>query len=248
VSLVVPKPARSTQPVGERELSSGDAGSAVVPIGLASQTIASPPRRARRASADRIRGQCHCDIGLAVVFSPLRRAPASARSPDRPFLVGAGRASSTPTQPGDATHQAAPQCKQSFTVGGGPPVRACNRQLHVDGARRRGSGGPAYHRYCNASSGLAVALSATSRAAGVCTLSGSTLRSSARHMHDRRQPVRERSYQPAPQVQQVVRGSARDADDRLQPRRAPARSPGRPGYTVAPPRARPDGCVLAVGG
>jgi hypothetical protein len=176
-------------------------------IGLATQTIgftSTPPSPAGVGDPDYAVGAT-ATSGLAVVFSA---DPASAGicsvSGSSVSFVGAGTCIINANQPGDATHQAAPQVQQSFTVGGGPPVPSV-QSINFTSAAPAGAvaGGSTYTVTATASSGLAVALSADGTSAGVCTLSGSTVSfvGSGTCTIDANQSGNA-SYQAAPQAQQ----------------------------------------------
>jgi hypothetical protein len=176
-------------------------------VGLAAQTIgftSMPPSPAGVGDPD-YAVAASASSGLAVAFSA---DPASAGictvSGSSVSLVGAGTCIIDANQPGDATHQAAPQVQQSFTVGGGPPAPSV-QSISFTSTAPAGAvvGGSAYTVTATASSGLAVAFSVEAASAGVCTVSGSTVSfvGSGTCTIDANQPGNA-SYQAAPQVQQ----------------------------------------------
>ena len=143
--------------------------------------------------------------GLAVVFTAdAASAGICSVSGASVSLVGAGTCIVNANQPGDATHQAAPQVQQSFTVGGGPPV-ASVQSISFTSTAPAGAvaGGSTYTVVATASSGLAVTFSADASSAGVCTVSGSTVSfvGAGTCVIDANQSGNA-SYQPAPQAQQ----------------------------------------------
>jgi hypothetical protein len=176
-------------------------------VGVATQTIgftSTPPSPAGVGDPDYVVAAT-ATSGLAVVFSAdPTSAGVCAVSGSSVSLVGAGTCTVNADQPGDATHQAAPQVQQSFTVGAGPPAPSV-QSISFTSTAPSGAlvGGPTYTVTATASSGLAVVLSAEPASAGVCTISGSTVSfvGAGTCTIDANQPGNG-SYQPAPQVQQ----------------------------------------------
>jgi hypothetical protein len=176
-------------------------------VGLGAQTIgftSTPPSPAGVGDPDYVVG-ANATSGLAVVFSAdASSAGVCAVSGSSVALVGAGTCTIDANQPGDATHQAAPQVQQSFTVGPGAPapsVQSINFTSTTPGGAT--AGGSTYSVSATASSGLPVAFSADASSAGICTVSGSTVSfvGMGTCTIDANQPGNG-SYQAAPQVQQ----------------------------------------------
>ena len=118
-------------------------------VGVASSTqsitfTSSRPPAARRRHLRRDRdgrgvgqpGHLHHRSVLDVRVQPAASRATSSRSPGQP-----GPASSTPTRPGNASYDAAPQVQQTVTV----PEPAQSDHLHLDAARRC-DGGRHLHR------------------------------------------------------------------------------------------------------
>jgi hypothetical protein len=148
-------------------------------VGLGAQTISftsTPPSPAGVGDPDYAVG-ANATSGLAVVFSAdASSAGVCTVSGSSVALVGAGTCTIDADQPGDATHTAAPQVQQSFTVGPGAPAPSV-QSINFTSSAPSGAtaGGSTYSVSATSSSGLPVAFSADASSAGVCTLSGSTV-------------------------------------------------------------------------
>jgi hypothetical protein len=148
-------------------------------VGFGAQTISftsTPPSPAAVGGPDYAVG-ANATSGLAVVFSADgSSAGVCTVSGSSVSLVGAGTCTVNADQPGDATHQAAPQVQQSFTVGPGAPAPSV-QSINFTSTPPAGAtaGGSTYAVSATASSGLAVAFSADASSAGICTVSGSTV-------------------------------------------------------------------------
>jgi len=178
-------------------------------VGFGAQTISftsTPPSPAGVGDPDYVVG-ANATSGLAVVFSAdASSAGICTVSGSSVSLVGVGTCTIDANQPGDATHQAAPQVQQTFTVGPGAPapsVQSINFSSTAPGGAT--AGGSTYSVSATASSGLPVAFSADASSAGICTMSGSTVSfvSSGTCTIDANQSGNG-SYLAAPQVQQSV--------------------------------------------
>ncbi len=175
-------------------------------VGFGAQTISftsTPPSPAGVGDPDYVVG-ANATSGLAVVFSAdASSAGVCTVSGSSVSLVGAGTCTIDANQPGDATHQAAPQVQQSFTVAGAPApsVQSINFTSTLPAGAK--AGGSAYAVSATASSGLSVSFSADASSAGVCTVSGSSvsLLGAGTCTIDADQPG-DASYLAAPQVQQ----------------------------------------------
>ena len=148
-------------------------------VGLASQTISftSTPPGGAVAGGAAYTVTATASSGLAVAFTlSAGSAGVCTISGASVSFVGAGTCTINANQAGDATHQAAPQAQQSFTVAGSPPPKS-SQSISFTSAAPAGAvaGGPTYTVTATASSGLAVAFSAAGSSAGVCTVSGSTV-------------------------------------------------------------------------
>ena len=142
--------------------------------------------------------------GLPVAFSA---NPSSASvctvSGSTVSLTGAGTCTVDADQPGDATHEPAPQVQQSFTIGG-PPAPSV-QSISFTSSPPSGAivGGAAYTVSASASSGLSVTFSAAPASGGVCTVSGSTVSLvGVGTCTVRADQAGNASYQAAPQVSQ----------------------------------------------
>ena len=176
-------------------------------VGIGAQTISFtsvPPSPAAVGDPDYVVG-ANATSGLAVVFSAdASSAGICTVSGSSVSLDGAGTCTIDADQPGDATHQAAPQVQQSFTVGGGAPAPSVQSVSFTSTAPAGAlAGGSGYTVSATASSGLAVAFSADAASAGVCTVSGTTVSfvGAGTCTIDANQSGNA-SYQAAPQVQQ----------------------------------------------
>ena len=89
-------------------------------------------------------------------------------------FVGVGTCTVDADQAGNATYAGAPQVQQSFSVGG-PPTKSVQSINFTSSAPAGAVVGGAYTVAASASSGLPVGFSADPSAAGVCTVSGSTV-------------------------------------------------------------------------
>ena len=148
-------------------------------MGLASQTISftsTPPAGAVAGGAG-YTVTATASSGLAVAFTlSAGSAGVCTISGASVSFVGGGTCTINANQAGDATHQAAPQAQQSFTVAGSPPPKSSQSISFTSSAPAgAAAGGPTYTVTAAASSGLAVAFSAAGSSAGVCTVSGSTV-------------------------------------------------------------------------
>ena len=175
-------------------------------VGFGAQTISftsTPPSPAGVGDPDYVVG-ANATSGLAVVFSAdASSAGVCTVSGSSVSLVGAGTCTIDADQPGDATHQAAPQVEQTFTVAGppAPSVQSINFTSTAPAGAK--AGGSAYAVSATASSGLPVSFSADPSSAGICTVSGSTVSfvGSGTCTIDANQSGNA-SYVAAPQVQQ----------------------------------------------
>jgi hypothetical protein len=148
-------------------------------VGFGAQTISftsTPPSPAGVGDPDYVVA-ADATSGLAVVFSAdASSAGVCTVSGSSVSLVGAGTCTIDADQPGDATHQAAPQVQQSLSVGPGAPAPSV-QSINFTSTTPSGAtaGGPTYAVSATASSGLPVAFSADASSAGVCAVSGSTV-------------------------------------------------------------------------
>jgi hypothetical protein len=147
-------------------------------IGLAAQTIGfttTPPSPVDVGDPDYAVGAT-ATSGLAVVFSTDASSSGICTvSGSSVTLVGAGTCTIDADQPGDASHQAAPQVQQSFTVGTGPPAPSVQSVSFTSTAPSGAMVGGSYTVTAAASSGLPVSFSAEPASAGICTVSASTV-------------------------------------------------------------------------
>jgi hypothetical protein len=147
-------------------------------VGLASQTISftsTPPAGGIAGDPDYLVAAT-ASSGLPVTFTA---DPSSAGictvSGSAVSLIGTGICTVDAHQAGDATHQAAPQAQQSFSIGG-PPTPSVQSIAFTSAAPAGAAvGGATYTVAAAASSGLAVVFSADASSAGVCTVVGSTV-------------------------------------------------------------------------
>jgi hypothetical protein len=138
--------------------------------------------------------------GLAVTFSS---SPASASicnvSGSTVSFVGEGTCTVRADQAGNATYQPAPQVSQSFAVGLAPQTISFTSSPPSSAT----VGDPDYVVSASATSGLAVAFSAATSSAGICTVSGSSVNfvAAGTCTINADQPG-DASYEAAPRVQQ----------------------------------------------
>ena len=176
--------------------------------------------------------------GLPVVFAASSSsAGVCTVSGSSIVAVGAGTCVIDANQFGDSTY-ASVLAQQSFVVGGGAPSLSVQS---IQLARRRpqapSAGGAAYTVGRDGELGSDGRALRGPASAGVCTVSGRRSHSSARHLHDRRGPGRQRKLPAAPQAQQsfpVSLVARQSASGRL---RRPARSSVTPPTSVAARRA-----------
>jgi hypothetical protein len=147
-------------------------------VGLTGQAIAftsSPPVGAN-AGDPAYAVSATASSGLAVTFSAAASSAGICTvSGSAVALVGVGTCTIDANQAGDATHAAAPQAQQSFSIGiaAAPSVQSITFTSAPPSGATAG-GGP-YPVSASASSGLAVTFSADASSAGVCTVSGATV-------------------------------------------------------------------------
>jgi hypothetical protein len=176
------------------------------PVGFGAQTISFtsiPPSPAAVGDPDYV-VSADATSGLAVVFSAdASSAGICTVSGSSVTLVGAGTCTIDANQPGDATHQPAPQVEQTFAIGGAPAPSVQSISFTSTAPAGAMAGGSAYTVAATSSSGLAVVFSADAASAAVCTVSGSTVSfvGAGTCTIDGDQSGNA-SYQAAPQVQQ----------------------------------------------
>ena len=147
-------------------------------VGAASQTISftsAPPAGGIAGDPDYLVAAT-ATSGLAITFTAdASSAGICTVSGSAVSLIGTGICIVNANQAGDATHQAAPQAQQSFSIGG-PPTPSVQSITFTSAAPAGAAvGGATYAVAAAASSGLAVAFSADASSAGVCTVVGSTV-------------------------------------------------------------------------
>jgi hypothetical protein len=177
---------------------------AVSPAPPGSQTItftSTPPAGA--VVGDTYEVTATASSGLPVSFSAAASSSGVCSvSGSTVSLVGPGTCVVNADQAGDATHAAAPQVQQSFSVSPPPPG---SQSIAFTSTPPSSAfvGGTTYTVTASASSGLAVVFSADSASAGICTVSGSTVSfvGTGTCVVDANQSGNG-SYAPAPQVQQ----------------------------------------------
>jgi len=147
-------------------------------VGLAGQAItftSSPPVGANAGDPAYV-VSATASSGLAVTFSAAASSAGICTvSGSAVALVGSGTCTIDANQAGDATHAAAPQAQQSFSIGiaAAPSVQSITFTSAAPSGATAG-GGP-YAVSASASSGLAVTFSADASSAGVCSVSGATV-------------------------------------------------------------------------
>jgi hypothetical protein len=141
--------------------------------------------------------------GLAVAFSAdASSAGVCTVSGSNVSFVGVGTCTVDADQAGNGTYAPAPQVQQSFSVGG-PPTKSVQSITFTSSAPAGAVVGGTYTVAASASSGLRVTFSADPSAAGVCTVSGSTVSfAGAGTCTIDADQGGDANYQPAPSAQQ----------------------------------------------
>lgn len=139
--------------------------------------VTSPPASAVAGSTD-YSVDAAATSGLPVVLSvPQSSASVCAVSGSTVTAIGAGTCTIEASQPGNTTYAAAFQIQQSFTVGAPAPSLSDQTITFTSSPPPAAAvGGAAYSVGASASSGLPVSFGAVASSAGVCTVSGSTVR------------------------------------------------------------------------